>query len=168
MRNLAKAICLSDCFNFPFRNFNHWIRWHQNFFKNSNWNYFRIPTGFLLEYPVKKTDGLSSFLPGAIKFIYSEKATKVCEICTVDLSYVVRVESTVEILQNFVAFSEYMNFMRRYLKHNTNFYCSFLNQNNGKWSKWSNICNDGKWSQEMSPLLCTICFKWWMSYNVVS
>ena len=97
MRNLAKAICLSDCFNFPFRNFNHWIRWHQNFFKNSNWNYFRIPTGFLLEYPVKKTDGLSSFLPGAIKFIYSEKATKVCEICTVDLSYVVTVKSTVEI-----------------------------------------------------------------------
>ena len=45
-----------------------------------------------------------------IKFIYSEKATKFCEISTVDLSYVVTVKSTVEILQNFVAFSEYMNF----------------------------------------------------------
>ena len=33
-----------------------------------------------------------------------------CEISTVDLSYVVPVKSTVEILQTFVAFSEYMNF----------------------------------------------------------
>ena len=46
-----------------------------------------------------------------LKFIYSEKATKYCEISTVDLSYVVPVKSKVEILQNFVAFSEYyMNF----------------------------------------------------------
>ena len=39
-----------------------------------------------------------------LKFIYSEKATKFCEISTVDLSYVVTVKST-------VAFSEYMNFI---------------------------------------------------------
>ena len=45
-----------------------------------------------------------------LKFIYSEKATKFCEISTVDLSYVVPVKSKMEILQNFVAFSEYMNF----------------------------------------------------------
>ena len=45
-----------------------------------------------------------------LKFIYSEKASSFCEISTVDLSYVVTVKSTVEILQNFVAFSEYMNF----------------------------------------------------------
>ena len=45
-----------------------------------------------------------------VKFIYSEKATKFCEISTADLSYVVTVKSTVEISQNFVAFSEYMNF----------------------------------------------------------
>ena len=45
-----------------------------------------------------------------LKFIYSEKATKFCKISTVDLSYVVPVKSTVEILQNFVEFSEYMNF----------------------------------------------------------
>ena len=45
-----------------------------------------------------------------IKFIHSEKTTKFCEISTVDLSYVVPVKSTVEISQNFVAFSEYMNF----------------------------------------------------------
>ena len=40
---------------------------------------------------------------------YSEKATNFCEISTVDLSYVVTVKSTVEISQNFVTFSEYMN-----------------------------------------------------------
>ena len=47
--------------------------------------------------------------PNLLKFIYSEKATKFCEISTIDLSY----EMTVEIFQNFVAFSEYMNFKVR-------------------------------------------------------
>ena len=42
--------------------------------------------------------------------MYSEKATKSCEISTVDLSYVLPVKSTVDISQNFVAFSEHMNF----------------------------------------------------------
>ena len=45
-----------------------------------------------------------------LKFIYSEKGTKFCEISTVDLSYVVPVKYTVGISQNIVAFSEYMNF----------------------------------------------------------
>ena len=45
-----------------------------------------------------------------LKFIYSEKATKFSEISTLLLSYVVPVKSKVEISQNFVAFSEYMNF----------------------------------------------------------
>ena len=45
-----------------------------------------------------------------IKFIYSEKATKFCEIFTLLLSYVVPVKSKVKISQNIVAFSEYMNF----------------------------------------------------------
>ena len=45
-----------------------------------------------------------------VKFIYSEKATKFCEISALYLSYVVTVKSAVEISQNFVAFSEYMNF----------------------------------------------------------
>ena len=45
-----------------------------------------------------------------VKFIYFEKATNFCEISTVDLSYVVTVKFTVEISENFVAFSEYMNF----------------------------------------------------------
>ena len=39
-----------------------------------------------------------------VKFIYSEKATHFWKIFTVDLFYV-----TVEILQDFVAFSEYVN-----------------------------------------------------------
>ena len=42
-----------------------------------------------------------------LKFIYSDKARKFCEISTVNLSYV---KFTVEILQNILAFSEYMNF----------------------------------------------------------
>ena len=37
-------------------------------------------------------------------------ATKVCEIFTLLLSYVVPVKSKVKISQNFVAFSEYLNF----------------------------------------------------------
>ena len=49
-----------------------------------------------------------------LKFIYSEKATNFCEISTVDLSYVVTVKYTVEMLQNFVAFSEYMNISSRF------------------------------------------------------
>ena len=49
------------------------------------------------------------------KFIYSEKATKFCEISTLDLSYVVPVKSTVEILQNFAALLEYMNLKNVFL-----------------------------------------------------
>ena len=52
----------------------------------------------------------ASFQSEKLKFIYYEKATKFCEISTIDLSYVVTVKSTAEISQHFVAFSEYMNF----------------------------------------------------------
>ena len=45
-----------------------------------------------------------------VKFIYSEKATKFCKIFTLLLSSVAPVKSKVKILQNFEAFSEYMNF----------------------------------------------------------
>ena len=45
-----------------------------------------------------------------VKFIYSEKATKFCEIFNLLLSYVVPVKSKVKILQKFEAFSEYMIF----------------------------------------------------------
>ena len=50
------------------------------------------------------------------KFIYSEKATKFCEIFTLLLSYVVPIKSKVKISQNFVAFSEYMNFTSKTLE----------------------------------------------------
>ena len=45
-----------------------------------------------------------------IKFIYFEKATKFCEISTVDLTITTQDKSKLEISQNFVAFSKYMNF----------------------------------------------------------
>jgi hypothetical protein len=45
-----------------------------------------------------------------LKFIYSEKATKFCEIFTLLLTGTTWDKSKVKISQNFVAFSEYMNF----------------------------------------------------------
>ena len=45
-----------------------------------------------------------------IKFIYSEKATKFCEISPLLLSVCTVDKSKGEIAQNFVAFSEYTNF----------------------------------------------------------
>ena len=45
-------------------------------------------------------------------YINSENATKFCEIFTLLLSYVVPVKSKVKILQNFMVFSEYMNFTK--------------------------------------------------------
>ena len=42
--------------------------------------------------------------------MYSEKATKFCEIFTLILTTVRTVKSKVKISQNFVAFSDYMNF----------------------------------------------------------
>ena len=73
----------------------------------------------------KWSRGFSEFL--YVKLIYSEKATKFCEISTVDLSYVAPVKSTVQISQNFVAFSEYLY---------TTTYKSMLTQK--KWHKKSN------------------------------
>ena len=45
-----------------------------------------------------------------LKLICSEKTTKFCKIFTLLLSYVAPVKSKMKISQNFVAFSEYMNF----------------------------------------------------------
>ena len=53
-----------------------------------------------------------------LKFIYSEKTTKFCEISTLLLSYVGPVKCKVEISQNFVAFSGYMNFKIRFQTYN--------------------------------------------------
>ena len=77
------------------------------------------PTATVITYPAsfckknaiissKKKDCWKNNLQCFIKFIHSEKATNFCEIS--DLSYVVMVKSTLEISQNFVSFSEYMNF----------------------------------------------------------
>ena len=46
----------------------------------------------------------------ALKFKYSEKATNFFEISTLLLTAVHTIKSKVEISQNFVAFSEYINF----------------------------------------------------------
>ena len=48
-----------------------------------------------------------------IKFMYSEKATKFCEIFTLLLTVCTVVKSKVKISQNFVAFSECMNFNKQ-------------------------------------------------------
>ena len=47
-----------------------------------------------------------------VKLICSEKATEFCEIFTLILTTVHAVKSKVKISQNFVAFSEYMNFIK--------------------------------------------------------
>ena len=52
-----------------------------------------------------------------LKFIYSEKATKFCEIFTFILTDTTQDKSKVKMLQNFVAFSEYMNFNKQPLNH---------------------------------------------------
>ena len=57
-----------------------------------------------------------SFGVAMLKLIYSEKATKFCEIFTLLLSYyVVPLKSKVKISQKFVAFSECMNFTSGYI-----------------------------------------------------
>ena len=45
-----------------------------------------------------------------VKFIYSEKATKFCEIFPLLLTVCTVIKSKGKISQNFVAFSEYMNY----------------------------------------------------------
>ena len=67
----------------------------------------RFPVGML---------EISTIKLSLIKFIYSEMAIKFCEIFTLLLSYIVPVRSKEKILQNFVAFSEYMNFNINLLK----------------------------------------------------
>ena len=61
-----------------------------------------------------------------LKFIYSEKATKFCEIFTLLLSVCTVDKSKVKISQNFVAFSEYTNFTQ---VHGILIWCT----------QWSNI-----------------------------
>ena len=84
--------------------------------------------------PTLSAPNSKQFIPAVVKFIYSKMATSFCKISTVDLSYVVKFiyseKATnfakyspyfclmqcqskvvnVKISQNYVAFSEYMNF----------------------------------------------------------
>ena len=48
-----------------------------------------------------------------VKFIYSEEATKFCDIFPILSTTVHTVKNKGNILQNFVAFSEYMNFKKQ-------------------------------------------------------
>ena len=68
-----------------------------------------------------------------IKFIYSEKATKFCEVSTLLLSLFTEDKSKVDISQNFVAFSEYTNFT---LTFSFYIYFAFIKQI----KKWSGKC----------------------------
>ena len=56
--------------------------------------------------PPYHSTGFSIAAGVVLKFIYSEKAAKFCEISNLLLSYVVLVKSKMEVLQNFVAFFE--------------------------------------------------------------
>ena len=83
-------------------------------------NSFRNQRIFLLIFAIASEKWLIQKDKGTLlcllfKFIYSEKSTKFCEIFTLLLSYVLPVKSKVKILQNFVAFSEYMNFNKAFL-----------------------------------------------------
>ena len=57
--------------------------------------------------------GFPQFLKKAyVKFIYSDNHTKFCKISTLLLTGTTQDKGKLEISQNFVAFSEYMNFRR--------------------------------------------------------
>ena len=51
-----------------------------------------------------------NFQRSILKFIHSEKATKFCEIFTLLLTGTTKDKSKMKNSQNFVAFSDYMNF----------------------------------------------------------
>ena len=71
-------------------------------------------SGLLLKYFTFKPSNSNSLAEQTqictVKFVYSDKATKFCGISTLLLSTLHTDKSKVEISQNFVAFSEYMNF----------------------------------------------------------
>ena len=76
-----------------------------------NWNFKWLLT-FLMQIKLDSQFLTNNRREGfrLLKFIYSEKATKFCQISTLLLSVCTVDKSKVEIWQNFVAFSEYMNF----------------------------------------------------------
>ena len=62
-----------------------------------------------------------------VKFIYSKKATKFCKIFNLLLSVSTIDKSKVKILQNFVAFSEYLKFTIVKKDFFQNFFDTFRN-----------------------------------------
>ena len=66
------------------------------------------PLSSSIKYRIGQPETLRTW--GLVKFKYSEKATKFCEISTVDLTFTKQDKSAEDISQNFVAFSENMNF----------------------------------------------------------
>ena len=66
--------------------------------------------GIWLRYELINCKWIKKYIYLCLTFTYSEKATKICKISPLDLSYVVTVKSTVEISQKFLSFSEYLNF----------------------------------------------------------
>ena len=92
------------------------LHFHETFHKFLN-KVFKMKSHLLLFHSyfyVMDDDTWKVFL---LKFVYSEKATEFCEISTLLLSTVHTDKSKVEILQNFVAFSEYMNFILPFLNN---------------------------------------------------
>ena len=98
-----------------------------------------------------------------IKFVYSEKATKFCEISPLLLSTVHTDKSKVEISQNFVAFSKSMNFNANVTYHVGNSTIAVILLN----SYVSRENFDGKnfmkkgWVRQKMHL----CFLWWLNAN---
>ena len=82
-----------------------------------------------------------------VKRIYSEKATKFWGISTLLLPYVVPVKSKVEILQNFVAFSEYVNFNSKVISYK-------CQQGVRRWSLMAKSCQRSLWTRP--NIKCTL------------
>ena len=96
-------LAIIHLFHISYKNYQKSWFWEMNCLKN-----FQncIPNQTFLFKNHLQNDSAVYFL----KFIYSEKATKFCEIFILILSCVVPVKSKAKISQNFVAFSEYNNF----------------------------------------------------------
>ena len=88
------------------------VKLHENEFQKQKLDDFSENSNFHTKLckELQKQKVIFMSLKTTLKFIYSEKVTKFFEISTLLLSYVVPVKSKVEISQNLVAFSEYMNF----------------------------------------------------------
>ena len=103
-----------------------------------------------------------------IKFIYSEKATNFCEISTLDLSNVVMIKSKVEVSQNFVAFSEYMNCkaLKMCSDYLTYVFKSWWFQKNPNWFQWF-FYNQKIKFQKTRAVVC-VHRKWFFFWHILS